>query len=196
MNIEENQRTAWGWRGRGTRRKQVVDVIRALGELFEEHAPETLMALFGAVTSILLFYMIGSVLNHLFGLQRRSADLEAEQDQVMATLVGALVTEASHLRETLDNLLDESLQRSERNAQMLAGLLAQTEKTPVQVLELLKPEFAHLQREVHQAEARIAVRLGAPVVETPETLTDARELRPEASGEGIDQLNEANKSRK
>jgi hypothetical protein len=161
-----------------------VDVIRALGELFEKHAPETLMALFGAATSLLLFYLIGAVLNHLFGLQRRSADLEAGQDQVMAALVGALVTEAGHLRETLDSLLDESLQRSERNAQMLAGLLVQTEKTPAQVLELLKPEFAHLQREVHQAEARIAARLGAPAEEAGETFTDAHALRPEVSEEG------------
>jgi hypothetical protein len=171
-----------------------MDVIRALGALFEEHAPETLMALFGAATSILLFYLIGSVLNHLFGLQRRSADLEAGQDEVMATLVAALVTEAGHLRESLDGLLDESLQRSGRNAQLLAGLLAQSEKTPVQVLELLKPEFTHLQREVRQAEARIAARLGAPVGGLREVGADVSEARSEVSGESIDQLNEPNKS--
>lgn len=143
-----------------------MDVLHALEALFEQHAPETLMALFGAATSLLLFYLTGVALNHLFGLQRRSADLEAGQDQVMAALVEALVSEAGHLRETLDSLLDESLQRSERNAQLLTALLVQAEKTPIQVVDLLRPEFVQLLQEVHLAEARLTACLGDGVDES------------------------------
>ncbi len=177
----------------------MTDILRLLEELFRQHAPETLMAFFGAVTSLLLFYLIGSLLNHLFGWQRRSADLEVGQEKMMAALVRALVTEAGHLRETLDTLLDESLERSERNSQLLAALLAQTEKTPGQVLDLLKPEFAQMHHAMRRAEARLAARLGGPLNDEEERRDQAESLDwqgldSKGGAEGGDQLNEPNKS--
>jgi hypothetical protein len=140
-----------------------MELIRALENLFEHHAPETLMALFGAGTSLLLFYLIWSVLRQLFGLQNRSVDWDFDQDQATAALVealvGALVTESGHLRVTLDGILQESLQRSERNTQSLALLLTQAEATPGQILELLQPEFAQLQQELRRAEASIVAQI-------------------------------------
>jgi hypothetical protein len=170
-----------------------------LEELFEQHAPETLMAFFGAATSLLLFYLIGSLLNHLFGWQRRSADLEAGQEKMMAALVRALVTEAGHLRETLDTLLDESLQRSERNTQLLAALLAQTEKTPGQVLDLLKPEFAQMHHALRRSEARFAAHLGGSLNDVEEKqalaeLVDWQAFDSAGAAQGGDQLTEPNKS--
>lgn len=47
----------------------MMDMIQTIERLFEEHAPETLMAFFGATTSILLFYLVVTVLRQLFGLQ-------------------------------------------------------------------------------------------------------------------------------
>jgi hypothetical protein len=87
-----------------------MQVWRTLDQLFRDHAPETLMALFGAGTSILLFYLIGVLLRHWFGWQRRAADHDVAQDQASAALVEALVealvTEAGHLRATLDSILE------------------------------------------------------------------------------------------
>lgn len=96
-----------------------MEVIRGLESLFDKHAPETLMAFFGAGTSLLLFHLIGVVLRQWFGLQRHSADVDASQDQATAALVealvGALVTEAGHLRHALDGILGEALRRSEQH---------------------------------------------------------------------------------
>jgi hypothetical protein len=148
-----------GWGGKP------VDVVRGLESLFEKHAPETLMALFGAGTSLLLFYLIAAILRHWFGLQRRSVDAEVHQEQATAALVealvGALVTEAGHLRHALDDILAEALRRSEHNTQALSSIQAQAENTPDQVLELLKPEFAHLHQEMHRAEARLVAQMTA-----------------------------------
>ena len=154
-----------------------MELLRALEKLFEEHAPETLMAFFGAGTSILLFYLIWAVLRHFFGLQTRSASQDADQDQATTTLlkslVEALVTEAGHLRSTLDNLLQESLHNGQKNAQDLATLLTKTEETPEEVLRLLKPEFDHLHQEMRQTEARLIAKVtemtGYPVLEGEES---------------------------
>ncbi len=141
-----------------------MEVIQGLESLFEKHAPETLMALFGAGTSLLLFYLIGVILRYWFGLQRRSVDVDASQDQATAALVealvGALVTEASHLRHALDGILEEALRRSEQNTQSLTAIQAQTEEAPDKVVELLKPEFAHLHQAINRAEARIVAQVG------------------------------------
>jgi dsRNA-specific ribonuclease len=141
-----------------------VDVIRGLEGLFERHAPETLLALFGAGTSLLLFYLIGVILRQWFGLQRRSADVDASQEQATAALVealvGALVTEAGHLRQALDGILEEALRRSEQQTQSHTVIQAQTEGTPDKVLELLRPEFAHLHQAINRAEARIVAQIG------------------------------------
>jgi len=157
-----------------------MEVIRALNQLFQEHAPETLMAFFGAATSIGLFYLIWTVLRHLLGLQTRSADWEVTQEQatsaLVEALVGALVTEAGHLRATLDGILEEALRRSEQNAQLLAALSTQAEEAPNKMLDLLRPEFDHLRRELRQAEARIIAKMalrsgevaGAEAGEDPE----------------------------
>lgn len=140
-----------------------MELLRALEKLFEEHAPETLMAFFGAGTSILLFYLIWAVLRHFFGLQTRTVNQEADQDQattaLVSSLVEALVTEAGHLRRTLDRLLQESLHNGQKTAQDLATLLAKTEETPEEVLRLLKPEFDHLHQEMRQAEARLIAKV-------------------------------------
>ncbi len=136
-----------------------MEVLRGLEQLFRDHAPETLMALFGAATSLLLFTLMWIVLRHLFGLQARSADQESDQEQTTAVLlealVSALVTEAGHLRTAMDGLLRESLARSEQTADALSDLVSTTEGTPREVLALLRPEFEHLHYEMHQVEGRI-----------------------------------------
>jgi hypothetical protein len=140
-----------------------MELVRALEKLFEDHAPETLMALFGAATSILLFYLVWTVLRQLFGLQNRSADQDAGQDQATAalleSLVTALVTEGGHLREAMNGILHEMLRRDEQNAQLLAGLMASSQQTPSEVVQLLKPEFDHLRQAMRQTEARIVAKL-------------------------------------
>lgn len=157
-----------------------MDVIRGIDQLFRDHAPETLMALFGALTSVGLFYLVWTVLRHLVGIQTRRLDDEVVQDKTTATLVealvNALVTEASHLRATLDNILEEALRRSEENAQALSTLCAQAEEGPDRVLDLLRPEFDQLRRALHQAETRIITKItqqasepeGAEVQDDPE----------------------------
>lgn len=136
-----------------------MEMIHTLEQLFREHAPETLMAFFGAFTSMGLFYLIWAVLRQLFGLQRRNVDWEAAQDQTTAALVGALVSEAGHLRAALDGILQESLRRNEQNAQLLSTLSVQAEETPGRTLELLRPEFDHLRRALRQTEARIIAKI-------------------------------------
>jgi hypothetical protein len=86
------------------------------------------------------------------------------------------------LRETLDSLLDESLQRSERNAQLLTALLVQAEKTPGQVVDLLKPEFVQLHQEMRQAETRLAARLGDEGDESAQTSAEPVEPPPDRPG--------------
>jgi hypothetical protein len=79
---------------------------------------------------------------------------------LVEALVGALVTEAGHLRHALDGILEEALRRSEQNAQCLTVIQAQTEETADKVLDLLKPEFAHLHQAINRAEARIVAQIG------------------------------------
>lgn len=145
-----------------------MEVLKELDGLFRAHAPETLMALFGAATSLLLFYLVGAVLRHLFGLQTRRANWEVYQDQATAALVealvSALVSEAGHLRTTLDSILDEALRRSEQHTQLLVTLAAQADETPGKTLALLRPELDHLRRELHQAESRIVTRLSDQII--------------------------------
>ncbi len=139
-----------------------MEVLHILQRLFEDHAPETLMAFFGAATSLVLFSLVWALLRHLFGLQDRSGALDADQDQATSALVdalvNALVVEAGHLRHTLDNILKESLRRNEHNAQLLTQLLRQNEDTPNRVLELLKPEFDSLHQQLHQAGDRLVMQ--------------------------------------
>ncbi len=144
-----------------------MEVWRTLDQLFRDHAPETLMALFGAGTSLLLFYLIGAMLRHWFGWQSREVDRDVAQEQASAALVealvAALVTEAGHLRATLDSILEEALHRSEQNAQMLTNLAVQAEETPEKTANLIRPELEHLRRELRQAEKRLlAHRAGQP----------------------------------
>lgn len=140
-----------------------MELIRAIGELFERHAPETLMAIFGAGTSLLLFYLVWTVLQQLFGMQKRSVDQEANQEQATAelveSLVTALVTEASHLRHTMDGILHELLRAGADNTAALATLQDKTEQTPDAVVQLLKPEFDGLHQEIRQAEVRIVAKV-------------------------------------
>lgn len=140
-----------------------MDILQVLQTLFEDHAPETLMALFGAATSIVLFYLVWAVLRQMFGLQNRSADQEAGQDQATAalleSLVTALVTEGGHLRQAMNGILHEMLRRDEQNADMLAGLLANSQQTPSEVVQLPKPEFDHLRQAMRQTETRIVAKL-------------------------------------
>ena len=155
-----------------------MELLRELDQLFRTHAPETLMALFGAATSLLLFYLVGTLLRHLFGWQTRQASREAHQDQattaLVEALVGALVTEAGHLRTTLDSILDESLRRSEQHDRLLTALAAQAEETPGKTAALLRPEFDHLRRELRQAEARLSAKMTLPAgdVEAGEAADD------------------------
>jgi hypothetical protein len=163
-----------------------MDILRALDQLFREHAPETLMALFGAATSIGLFYLVWTVVRHLLGWQTRRADWEASQEQatsaLVEALVGALVTEAGHLRATLDGILEEALRRSEQNAQLLSALSIQAEETPGKMLDLLRPEFDHLRRELRQAEARIVAKMALRSGEAGgEQTTGDPEREPEAN---------------
>lgn len=146
-----------------------MDVLRTVERLFEQHAPETLMALFGAVTSILLFFLIGSLLRYGFGWLMRTSTQEADQDQatsaLMELLVGALVSEAGHLRQTLDGILQELLRCGEQNARVLTMLLNNTEKIPSEVLQLLKPELEQLHQELAQTEARLVLKMAGSVDE-------------------------------
>jgi hypothetical protein len=130
----------------------LTEILELLERLFRDHGPETLMAFFGAGTSLLLFYLVGVVLRYLFGWQTRQANWEAHQDQattaLVEALVSALVTEAGHLRATLDSILEESLRRSEQHSRSLFDLAAQAEETPGKTLALLRPEFDHLRYEL------------------------------------------------
>jgi flagellar biosynthesis/type III secretory pathway M-ring protein FliF/YscJ len=162
-----------------------MELLRELDQLFRAHEPETLMALFGAATSLLLFYLIGALLRYLFGWQTRQASRDTSQDQATAALlealVEALVTEAGHLRTTLDSILEESLRRSEQHSRLLANLAAQAEETPGKTAALLRPEFDHLRRELRQAEARLSSKMTLPAgdVEAGEAAEDTEpERRP------------------
>jgi hypothetical protein len=154
-----------------------MEVLRILERLFQDHAPESLMALFGAATSILLFYLIWLVLRHLFGLQARTATQEADQDQtttaLIDALVTALVTESRHLRTTMDGILREALKRNEQNSVILAGLIHRMEETPHEVVQLLQPEFEYLHHEMTQAEQRIIDKMEEAAVRDIAT-TDAK----------------------
>jgi hypothetical protein len=77
----------------------------------------------------------------------------------MESLVGALVSEASHLRQTLDGILQETLRCGEQNARVLTLILTTTEKIPGEVLQLLKPELEQLHQELAQTEARLISRM-------------------------------------
>lgn len=142
-----------------------MELWQTISDLFERHAPETLMALFGAGTSLLMFYLVWTLLKHLFGLQTRSVAQEVNQDQVTAalltSLIEALLTEAGHLRQALDGILQETLQRGQRNAELLTALMAQTERTPTEVLALLKPELQHLHQAVYETDQRIVTRVAS-----------------------------------
>lgn len=154
-----------------------MELLEGLAKLFSEHAPETLMALFGAGSSILLFYLVWTLLRHLFGLQTKTTDQEVEQDQATANLlealVAALVTEAGHLRTTLDGILGEALKRDEQTSYALADLISKTEETPHEVLGLLRPEFEYLHSEMHQVERRIISKV-IEMAERPEEDPGAR----------------------
>lgn len=138
-----------------------MDYLRTIGRLFETHAPETLMAFFGAVTSVALLYLVWWSLRHQFGLQLFSANQEADQDKADSTLIASLVTaliaEAGHLRTSIDGSLRQSLERSERNAAALAELTDKTEEIPGELLRVLKPEFENLHHELREVEARIII---------------------------------------
>ncbi len=145
----------------------MMKVLEALGRLFSEYTPETLMALFGAATSLLLFYLIWYLLRQVLGGLTRNAGQEAEQDQVSAelveALVGELLIEAEHLRHSLQEGLQASLKQGEKNTQTLSVLMAQTDGAPTQLVELLKPEFAHLQQEIRLTEERIMAKIAEGV---------------------------------
>lgn len=152
-----------------------MELIRAIEALFDQHAPETLMAMFGAGTSLLLFYLVWSVLQHLFGVQNRSAHQEADQEQattaLVESLVAALVTEAGHLRQSMDGILRELLRAGADNTIALSTLLDRTEQGPDAVVHLLKPEFDDLHQAMHQTEARIVAKMleiAEPNSTTPE----------------------------
>lgn len=127
-----------------------VDLLKAMEQLFEAHAPETLMAFFGAGTSILLFYLVVTVLRQLFGLQKLTAGQEIDQDQATGALIEALVTalvsEVGQLRTTMDGILRETLQRGEESAAVLSGLATRTDQLPHDVVSLLKPKFEGVAR--------------------------------------------------
>jgi hypothetical protein len=140
-----------------------LEVLEALSKLFTEHAPETLMALFGAATSILLFYFIWYLLRQLLNQVNETATQDAGQDQTTAalveTLIGELLTEAEHLRNNLQEVLQASLKQGEENNQTLSALMVKTDGVPTQLVELLKPEFAHLQQEMRLTEERIVTKI-------------------------------------
>lgn len=140
-----------------------MDYLRILEQLFAAHAPETLMAFFGAATSIALFYLVWWMLRHLLGLQWFSADQEADQEQanssLVASLVTALIEEAGHLRISIDGSLRETLQRSERNTEALSALVNKAEETPLEIVRMLQPEFEYLHHEIREAEASIVAKI-------------------------------------
>jgi len=140
-----------------------MDVLKTVSDLFERHSAETLMALFGAVTSVSLLYLVWVLVRYFFGLLAHTTTQEADQEKatslLMEALVEALVSEAGHLRQTLNGILDESLRCSEQNARVLAVLLARTEHIPSEILRLLKPEFERLHQELQQAENRMVSQL-------------------------------------
>lgn len=141
----------------------MINLLQALVQLFDDHAPETLMALFGTGTSILLLYIVWSMLRHWFGLQTFAAGQDVEQEQgttaIMEALVNALVSEAAHLRVTMDNILRESIQRSDANAELLVELSAKTDAVSTEVANLLKPEFEYLHHEMRQTETRLMSKI-------------------------------------
>lgn len=141
----------------------MMKVLETLGKLFSEHTPETLMALFGAATSLLLFYLIWYLLRQLLGQLNRNVGQEVEQDQasseLVETLIGELLAEAEHLRRNLQGVLEITLKRGEENAQSLTTLIGKSEAMPMEILELLKPEFDHLQQEMRSAEGRITAKI-------------------------------------
>jgi hypothetical protein len=154
-----------------------MDVIQTIEQLFATHAPETLMALFGAVTSIGLFYLVWTVLRGVFSLWTQDASEEQATAALVDSLVSALVSEAGHLRQTLDGILGESLRSSEQNARALAVLLARAEKIPEGVLQLLKPEFDQLHQEIAQTEARLLSKVAEKRVEEVQTPSNRLEKR-------------------
>jgi len=140
-----------------------MDVLKTVSDLFERHSAETLMALFGAVTSVSLLYLVWVLVRYFFGLLAHTTTQEADQEKatslLMEALVEALVSEAGHLRQTLNGILDESLRCSEQNARVLAVLLTRTEHIPSEILQLLKPEFERLHGDLLQTEARIVSKM-------------------------------------
>jgi len=109
-----------------------MEILRALGKLFQEHTPETLMAIFGAGTSILLLYLINDVLQDVFGILTRSAAQEADQDQATAALMQSLVQ----------------------------ALIVEVKPVPeAQILQMLRPEFDALHQAIQHTEARVLLKL-------------------------------------
>jgi dsRNA-specific ribonuclease len=139
-----------------------MDILETMERLFDQHPPETLLAFFGATTSMLLFSLVWFLSRYFFRLLMRESTQDAQQDQAMSVLlesvIGALVSEAGHLRQTLDGILQESLRCGEQNAQVLALLLVKSERLPADVLQVLKPEFEHLHQEMLQVEARLTAK--------------------------------------
>jgi hypothetical protein len=140
-----------------------VDILKTLEQLFAQYAPETLLAFFGAATSMLLFSLTWFLSRYFFKLLMKASNQEAQQDQALSVLlesvVAALVSEAGHLRQTLDGILQESLRCSEQNAQMLTLLLVKSENIPADVLQVLKPEFEHLHQEMLLVEERLMTKI-------------------------------------
>lgn len=158
-----------------------MEMLRAIERLFENHAPETLMAIFGVGTSLLLFYLVWAVLQQLFGVQRQSAEQVAEHEQVttvlVESLVAALVKEAGHLRQTMDGILHELLRAGTENAAALTDLQTQSDHAPQAVAQLLKPEFDLLHQTMHDAETRIIAKVLETAGPTDEQVEPAsREL--------------------
>ena len=153
-----------------------MNILQMVGKLFEDHAPETLMAFFGASTSIVLFFLIWSMLRHMFGLQRHAAAMDEDQEQTIATLidalVSALVTEAQHLRETVDGALREAVQIEQQHTRALADLTSRAEAMPGEVKSLLRPEFEYLQHELRQVEIRIIEKLSDMSAPEPDAVYD------------------------
>ncbi len=140
-----------------------IEVLQLLAKLFSEHTPEALMAFFGAVTSLLLFYLIWYLLHQLAGEMEHDNEQETEQDRITSalveTLVEELLIEAEHLRDSLKAMLQTAINRQDTTAETLNALMAQGESTPNQLVELLKPEFDRLQQEMRSTEERLISRL-------------------------------------
>lgn len=140
-----------------------MEIINGLSNLFKEHTPETLLALFGAATSLLMFSLVWYMLRHDYEMEERTSDQETGQDQTTTALVESLVravlSEAEHLRQVLSGILQEALDQTEQNTNTLDGLMTKTDKTPAEVLQLLKPEFEHLHQEICQTESRIIAKI-------------------------------------